>query len=235
MSKKKTIPTHKPTAILLKNLNYTFKDESLLDIALTHCSVGPNNNERFEFLGDSLVNLVIAEKLYRQFPKATEGQLTRMRAICVRGETLATIARELQLGEFLKLGVGEIKSGGANRPSILADTLEAMIAAIYLDSDFETIRALILGWYEARLNSMSLDMTQKDPKTQLQEVLQAQKIALPVYTVIAVEGESHEQLFTVTCQVDCLPAPVEGKGPSRRKAEQNAAAKILEQLNHDRE
>lgn len=225
--------TKKNLNLLEKALGYTFKDESLLKVALTHCSAGAKNNERFEFLGDSLVNLIIAQALYTKFPKASEGQLTRLRAICVRGETLAGIAREFQLGEYLRLGSGELKSGGAKRPSILADAIEAIIAAIYLDSDFLTVEKHILDWYETRLSEMSLDMTQKDPKTMLQEYLQAKKHALPTYVVVGIEGESHDQTFTVHCEVEILDEPITGEGSSRRKAEQAAARSMLERLTDD--
>ncbi len=216
--------------LLEKTISYKFEDQALLEVALTHCSASKNNNERYEFLGDSLINMIIAEQLYKQFPKATEGQLTRLRAICVRGETLAGIAAEFKIGEYLKLGVGELRSGGANRPSILADTLEAIIAAIYLDSDFETIKSCSLNWYETRLEDMSLEMTQKDPKTQLQEFLQAQHKPLPTYTVVAIEGESHEQSFKVECLVAGREEPFVGEGTSRRRGEQAAARSALENL-----
>jgi ribonuclease-3 len=211
-------------------LGYTFHDVALLEVALTHCSVGANNNERFEFLGDSLINLVLAEALYRKFPRATEGELTRLRALCVRGDTLAEIAESLQLGDYLKLGVGELKSGGSKRPSIIADALEATIAAIYLDSNFETMKRCVLTWYEPRLQHMTMAMNQKDPKTQLQEWLQGRKLALPKYTVLSIEGESHSQAFLVACEVTSPQVVVEGRGDSRRKAEQDAAEKVLEQL-----
>lgn len=220
--------------ILQKELGYTFSDQGLLDVALTHCSAGSDNNERFEFLGDSLVNLIMAESLYTTFPDASEGQLTRLRASCVKGETLAKIAQGFSLGDYLKLGSGELKSGGAHRPSILADALEALIAAVYLDSDFSTIKSLVLGWYVDKLDSLSLEGTQKDPKTQLQEFLQAAKQPLPSYTVLKVQGESHDQFFVVHCELTLIPQPVKGEGPSRRKAEQAAARSALEILQHDK-
>jgi ribonuclease-3 len=216
--------------LLQKLLGYAFHQESLLNTALTHCSAGADNNERFEFLGDSLINLIMAESLYKKFPQASEGQLTRLRATCVKGETLAKIAQDFHLGDYLRLGSGELKSGGAHRPSILADALEAVIASIYLDSSFDTVKARVLAWYEPRLEAMSLDMTEKDPKTQLQEYLQGKKQPLPLYTVTELEGESHDQSFTVHCEVALLPTPVQGKGASRRKAEQAAARAVLELL-----
>jgi ribonuclease-3 len=213
-------------------IGHTFADESLLKVALTHCSAGTPNNERFEFLGDSLVNVIMAEALYTNFPTASEGQLTRLRAACVKGETLATIAQDFKLGDYLRLGSGELKSGGAHRPSILADALEALIAAIYLDSDFETIRSLILHWYGPKLEEISLESTHKDPKTQLQEYMQGKHLSLPTYTVIEMKGDSHDQYFIVSCEVSVLPEPVNGEGASRRKAEQAAARLILEKLGH---
>lgn len=220
--------------LLQKCLGYQFQDPNLLKIALTHCSAGNPNNERFEFLGDSFINVIMAETLYKKFTQASEGQLTRLRAACVKGETLATIAQDFQLGDYMRLGSGELKSGGAHRPSILADALEAVIAAIYLDSNFETAKALILTWYAPRLEELSLETTQKDPKTQLQELMQGKKQPLPTYTVIELHGDSHDQSFTVSCEVALLPEPVIGQGASRRKAEQEAARFVLELLNHDK-
>lgn len=213
-------------------LGYTFTDIELLVRALTHCSVGAVNNERFEFLGDSLINMVIAEALYHKFGRASEGELTRLRAMCVKGDTLAEIAEGFKLGDYLKLGIGELKSGGAKRPSILADALEATIAAIYLDAGFEVMKQCVLNWYTSRLDNMTLSMTQKDPKTQLQEWLQGRKLALPVYTVIEIEGDSHQQAFRVQCDISSPVYSAEGRGESRRKAEQEAAEKILEFLKH---
>lgn len=219
--------------LLEKSLGYTFKDAVLLEKSLTHCSAGSDNNERFEFLGDSLVNLILAQALYEQFPKATEGELTRLRAICVRGETLAQIASIHCLGEYLKLGAGELRSGGAFRPSIIADALEALIAAIYLDSDFYQVQTAVLGWFRPLLQTLSLEMMQKDPKTQLQEFLQSKKLELPVYTVTSVEGESHDQQFKVTCMVQGEARLAIGEGASRRKAEQEAARMMLEILKYE--
>jgi len=215
---------------LCKRLGYEFNNLAFLKQALTHCSVGNENNERFEFLGDSLVNLIMAEALYKKFPKASEGQLTRLRASCVKGETLGAIAQDFHVGDYLSLGSGELKSGGAHRPSILADALEALIAAIYLDSSFETVKARVLDWFVPRLAIMSDETTKKDPKTELQEILQRKKLPVPLYTVIEVKGDSHDQFFTVTCEIPLLSLPVIGKGASRRKAEQAAACAVLELL-----
>lgn len=231
---KATLPESKPLALLQVALGYTFNDIELLTRAMTHCSAGAHNNERFEFLGDSLVNLVIAEALYKKFPRATEGELTRLRAMCVKGDTLAAIANEFQLGDYMRMGVGELKTGGSKRPSILADALEATIAAIYLDAGFEILKERVLAWYGDRLEGMTLCMTQKDPKTQLQEWLQGRKLGLPIYTVLTIEGDSHQQSFHVQCDVTSPAYSAQGRGDSRRKAEQDAALKVLEFLTHDR-
>lgn len=214
--------------ILSDRLGYRFHDQSRLELALTHRSFGGANNERLEFLGDSIVNFVVGEALYERFPNAREGQLSRLRARLVKGETLAKLARELELGSYLRLGSGEMKSGGHRRDSILADATEAVIGAIYLDSDMETTRRCTLSWYAERLEAMSLDDTQKDPKTRLQEFLQSRQIALPRYEVLNVEGEAHAQHFTVSCYVEPLAAPTQGVGTSRRYAEQQAAERALE-------
>lgn len=216
---------------LTKKLNYKFRDESLLKAALTHRSVRGMNNERLEFLGDAVVNFIIAEALYYLYPKAKEGELSRLRATLVKGETLAILAREFELGEHLRLGVGELKSGGARRESILADALEAVIAAIYLDGGFEVCRERVLKWYDERLKLVFAGGGElKDPKTCLQEYLQAQKLPLPVYSIRAIEGEAHAQTFFVECQVPGLPHLAVGEGTSRRKAEQVSAKQYLELL-----
>lgn len=215
---------------LCRALGYVFTDTDVVQQALTHRSCGARNNERLEFLGDSILNFVIADALYQQFPQAREGQLSRLRARLVKGVTLAEIAREMELGEFLKLGSGELKSGGFNRASILADTVEALIGAIYLDSDLETCRARVLDWYRGRLDGLSLEDTQKDPKTRLQEHLQAQRAELPRYHLIRVEGEAHEQTFYIECEVALLTERSSGEGSSRRIAEQQSATAALKAL-----
>lgn len=215
---------------LALRLGHEFSDPALLGLALTHRSHGSTNNERLEFLGDSLVNFIIAEVLYTKFPEAEEGQLSRLRAHLVRGATLAEIAAENQLGNHLRLGSGEMKSGGWRRESILADALEAVIGAIFLDAGVEACRRCVLAWYAPRLDELSLRRTTKDPKTRLQEHLQARQRGLPVYETVGVEGREHEQVFTVSCVVDTLPTPTYGEGTSRRQAEQRAAAKALELL-----
>ncbi|GGK81473.1 ribonuclease 3 [Amphritea balenae] len=220
----------KPATDLAKKLGYQFKDSSLIELALTHRSHGKRNNERLEFLGDSILNFVIAEALYNRFPEAKEGQLSRLRALLVKGETLAELAREMKLGDYLRLGSGELKSGGFRRDSILADAVEAIIGAIYMDSDMDTCRPYILDWYKSRLAQTSLEDTQKDSKTRLQEFLQSRRAPLPAYELISVTGEAHKQTFEIRCSVTLLDQPTDGKGNSRRQAEQEAARKALESL-----
>lgn len=214
-------------ATLHKALGYTFTDQDLIKTALRHRSARGHSNERLEFLGDSILNFVIAEALFERFPKAKEGDLSRSRASLVKGETLADIAQEMQLGEYLSLGAGELKSGGNRRRSILADTVEAIIAAIYFDAGFDTCKQCILRWFEARLNTADLSKNNKDPKTQLQEYLQARHLALPQYDVISITGEAHHQSFHLVCSVTGVELRAEGKGTSRRAAEQEAAAAYL--------
>ncbi|WP_220495477.1 ribonuclease III [Oceanospirillum sediminis] len=212
-------------------MGYTFNNINHLKLALTHRSFGGRNNERLEFLGDSIVNFVIAEALYHQFTEAREGQLSRLRARMVKGLTLAELAREFELGDYLQLGSGELKSGGYRRDSILADAMEAVIGAIYNDAGMEVCRERVLTWYRERLTNLNLNDTQKDPKTLLQEFLQSRQQALPKYEVISVEGEAHDQTFTVECEVVLLEQKTTGIGSSRRNAEQQAAQKALESLN----
>jgi ribonuclease III len=214
---------------LEQHLGYRFTDTALLQKALTHRSAGSANNERLEFLGDAILGCVIAGELYQQFPKASEGRLSRLRASLVRRESLAEIARHLEIGQYLQLGPGERKSGGQRRDSIMSDTVEALFGAIYLDSDFTTCRQCILALFSTRLGELSETAVLKDPKTRLQEFLQARRQPLPEYAVIDVSGEAHAQFFRVSCRVEgCAPAT--GEGVSRRQAEQDAAARILEQL-----
>ncbi|WP_413110974.1 ribonuclease III [Thaumasiovibrio sp. DFM-14] len=215
---------------LERKLGYAFTQRSFLDLALTHRSANSKHNERLEFLGDSILSFVIADDLYHRFPTVDEGDMSRMRATLVRGKTLAELGREFELGDVLKLGPGELKSGGFRRDSILADAVEAIIGAIYLDSDLESVRPIILGWYRSRLDSIQPGVSQKDPKTRLQELLQGKRSPLPAYTVTQVKGEAHNQEFTVQCEVMGLDKPVVGKGSSRRKAEQAAAELALGRL-----
>lgn len=215
---------------LAKILNYTFADIKLLRAAITHRSSGGTNNERLEFLGDSILNFVIASELYRRFSKAREGDLTRLRAMLVNGETVAQVARDLRIGEYLSLGIGEQKSGGFQRTSILADALEAIIGAIYLDSNIETCYGCVLNWYETRLNELVPNALQKDAKTRLQEYLQSKHLPLPEYQIVEVQGDPHNPLFQVHCLVPLLKEPLIGRASSRRKAEQNAAEIALKAL-----
>ena len=214
---------------LEQKLGYKFQNKDLLIRAITHRSAGSRHNERLEFLGDSILSLVIAEVLYHRFPNVSEGDMGRMRATLVREKTLAELAREFVLGDYLILGPGELKSGGYRRESILADTVEALIGAIYLDSNLEAIRGLLLNWYNERLDSIRPGVEQKDPKTRLQEFLQGRRRPLPTYAVTDVKGEAHNQQFTVECVIDDIESAFVGIGSSRRKAEQAAAEKALEQ------
>jgi ribonuclease-3 len=209
-------------------LGYAFQQPELLEDALTHRSASPRHNERLEFLGDALLNLVMAEDLFRRYPQASEGELSRLRANLVKGEALAELARGLKLGETLRLGQGELKSGGPQRESILADALEAIFGAVYLDGGLDACRALILHLYRDCLDHLASAGELKDPKTRLQEYLQARQQPLPVYSVLEIHGEPHAQSFTVECAVaDRRGVAV---GSNRRKAEQDAARQVLEQL-----
>nr|WP_143760096.1 MULTISPECIES: ribonuclease III [Colwellia] len=214
-------------ARLAKKLGYEFNESTLLVQALTHRSAKGPHNERLEFLGDSILGFVIAEALFDKFPKQDEGDLTRMRSSLVRGVTLAEVAREFNLGEYLILGPGELKSGGHRRESILEDAIEAIIGAVYLDSTIDRCKTLILSWFDSRLAVIKPGNEQKDPKTRLQEFLQGRKIPLPSYDVIDTTGQSHNQEFTVRCQTSVISEEVVAKGTSRRKAEQAAAQQIL--------
>lgn len=209
---------------------YRFKDSALLARALRHRSAGRDNNERLEFLGDAVLGFLVADFLCVQFPNAAEGELSRIRAALVQQATLAAIARDLRLGESLILGPGELKSGGAKRDSILADALEALICAIYLDGGLEQCRALVQAWFQPRLAEHQRPDAGKDAKTRLQELMQARKLALPVYEIHDVSGKEHEQTFTVACRVSPLATPVLGTGSSRKLAEQAAAEAMLAAL-----
>ena len=211
-------------------LGYPFNDKGLLLLALTHRSCGSRNNERLEFLGDSVLNHIVAEALFHRFPDAREGELSRMRASLVQGETLAEVARELGLGEYLKLGSGEMKSGGHRRASILADALESILGAILMDANIEACRACVFDWFEERLEAVSPERVGKDAKTALQEKLQGRGERLPNYQLTHTEGEDHCQHFTVICELPDEGRQFAGKGSSRRKAEQAAAQAALEEL-----
>ena len=211
-------------------IGHRFADPQLLAQALTHRSAGAPHNERLEFLGDSIVNQMIAEALYQRWPKADEGALTRARAELVREASLASIGRRLELGERLTLGPGEMKSGGHRRDSILADAVEAVVAAIYLDAGFEACRAVILPWFETALAALPVGKAEKDAKTRLQEWLQARQRTLPAYELISETGDDHAKLFRVRCVLAEPALVTEGEGTSRRLAEQQAAAAAIEQL-----
>lgn len=213
-------------------LGYEFQDNALLDIALTHRSTGGQNNERLEYLGDAILDFLIAEILYLKFPKAPEGILTRLRANLVRREALADLARSLGLGDDIKLGSGERKSGGWRRDSILANTLEAIFGAVYLDAGLDQCRTLVLRVFAERLELATTADPGKDPKTTLQELLQAAKKPLPVYRLIAEEGKAHARMFRVQCLIDDLDQAVVAEGSSKRNAEQAAARIALNALRH---
>jgi len=213
---------------LSRHLGYEFQAPALLRQALTHRSFGTPHNERLEFLGDSVLSLVISTKLYHDFPKLTEGDLSRARAHLVKEPTLAEIAQTLKLGDYLFLGEGELKSGGFRRPSILADALEAIIGAIYLDGGLFETQKILDVLYAPIIAKLEPKKLSKDPKTQLQEYLQGRKLALPKYTIVATEGEAHEQHFKVECMISELGIKVLGEGASRRKAEQEAARMAYE-------
>jgi len=210
-------------------LNYRFRDPVLAQLALTHRSIGKPNNERLEFLGDALLGAIIAEMLYEVHPNASEGELSRLRAQLVNGQALALVARELELGDELKLGPGELKSGGFRRDSILADAFEALVAAVYLDSGFEACREVVRGLFAERI--AALRRSSKDAKTRLQEWLQAGGWPLPLYELTASHGEDHAKTFDVSCAIsEPLPVQAEARGASRRAAEQDAAEMVLNQL-----
>ncbi len=217
--------------------DYQFKDERLLNLALTHRSMGSKNNERLEFLGDSVLGMVISHELFNRFPHEKEGVLTRLRSNLVKGDTLSEIATELNLGDYIKLGSGELKSGGYRRASTLADVIEAIIGAIYLDSkvDFgiSKIEKIILSIFKSRIDECEPGGILKDPKTRLQEYLQSKNLSLPTYNVVSISGKEHLQTFKVSCSIEGFPNHVVAKGASRRKAEQAAAEKALDTLIHE--
>lgn len=215
-------------------LDHRFIRQDLLTQALTHRSAGAPHNERLEFLGDALVNLIIAEALYQHWPQADEGALTRARAELVRESALAPIARQLELGAKLILGPGEMKSGGHRRDSILADALEAVVAAIYLDAGFETCRAVVLPWFQPAMAVLPPPhKVGKDAKTRLQEWLQGKQKPLPVYALLSESGEDHAKTFLISCTLQQPPLVTEGAGGSRRAAEQVAAEAALRAVGAD--
>lgn len=216
-----------PLSKLQKAINYKFKDETLLKVALTHRSIGQGNNERFEYLGDAILDFIIADAIFQKFPQATEGELTRLRASLVKGKTLAKLGRELNLGDHIKLGPGEMKSGGWRRDSILANTLEAIIGAIYLDANIEACRKCVTTFYHQLLSEISPNNLDKDSKTTLQELLQSRTHSLPVYSVLSESGQAHERIFKVECAIKDYDVSVQAEGRSKRIAEQLAAEKSL--------
>lgn len=213
----------------MTKLTYRFRDPALAQLALTHRSVGKPNNERLEFLGDALLGVMVAELLFEAHPHASEGELSRLRAQLVNGQALAVIARELELGDELKLGSGELKSGGFRRESILADAFEALVAAVYLDSDFEQCRATVHELFADRV--AAIPRSSKDAKTRLQEWLQGRGFPLPTYELKDSYGEDHAKTFDVSCAIaEPQDIVAEGRGGSRRAAEQDAAESVLRQL-----
>jgi len=219
-----------PAAWVRGRLGYEPRDLTLFRAALTHRSAAGPNNERLEFLGDAVLNLLIAHELYGAFPQAAEGDLSRLRARLVSREPLAEIAAGLALGEELKLGSGELKTGGFRRQSILADALEALCGAVFLDGGLEAVRPIVAGLFGPRIAALPAPEQLKDAKTRLQEYLQSRSLALPRYAVLRVQGQDHEQAFTVRCEVPALKAATEGHGSSRRRAEQEAAERMIETI-----
>lgn len=219
-----------PYIRLNKVLDYTFENKTLLEQAFTHRSAAKIHNERLEFLGDAVLGMVVAELLYQQFPEQPEGKLTRMRSSLVKGDTLAMIAKEHDFGAFLKLGSGEMKSGGHRRSSTLADVVEAVIGAIFLESGIDAAKNTIVKLFASRIEKLDPNRQIKDNKTQLQEFLQSRQLPLPNYEVVLISGKDHAQTFEVDCTVEPLNTSQIGKGKSRRQAEQNAAKQTLEIL-----
>src|SRR5450830_274132 len=216
--------------VLSKRLAYSFVNASLLTQALTHRSYSAQNNERLEFLGDGALNFMIAHQLYQRFPTIAEGDLSRLRAQLVKESTLSEIAISLDLGDELNLGEGELKSAGWRRPSILADAVEAIIGAVYLDGGFAAAEALVAHLFAKKLDTIDPKVIDKDPKSLLQELLQGKKIAVPEYSVTHLDGEAHAQVFIVECWIEKLNIRTVGEGTSRRIAEQQAAQLALEKL-----
>ena len=217
---------------LERRLAHSFSRRELLVQALTHRSHGNPHNERLEFLGDGLLNFIVARLLFERFVKLPEGDLSRLRASLVNQQALSEIALSLELGDLLLLGEGELKSGGFRRPSILADALEAVLGAIFLDGGFDRAMAVIGQLYEERIGRIDINTLAKDPKTTLQEHLQGKRLALPRYAVVSISGEAHQQTFLVECEIEELSVKAQGSGNSRRAAEQEAAAKAYGKLQH---
>lgn len=219
-----------PAPTLAERIGHTFSDAGLLRQALTHRSHGADHNERLEFLGDSVLSCVVAEALFHRYPDLPEGDLSRARARLVQRDTLFEFARSIDLGDELLLGEGELRSGGRERPSILADALEAVIGAVFMDGGLAAARDVVLGFMGPLLDEVGAGGPEKDPKTLLQEHLQGRRIALPVYRIVATAGVAHRQRFTVECAVDSLGIKATGQGTSRRAAEQRAARSAYESI-----
>ena len=225
------IATNRDLTLHIKNvLGHNFSDADLLTRALTHRSFSRAHNERLEFLGDALLGMFIADELFVKFPEAAESDLTRLRSSLVKKETLAQLAKQLDLGNHIRFGIGEYKSGGSRKESLLANAVEALIGAIYLDSDLDNCRRCIRRLYASTLDELTAENIPKDPKSELQEYLQANKKSLPAYHVVAEEGEAHDKLFTIECYIEGLTEPVVAKGRSKRGAEQTAARTALEMI-----
>ena len=228
------ITTDKDLSLHVKNvLGHDFRDAGLLNTALTHRSFSRNHNERLEFLGDALLGMFIADALFAKFPDAAESDLTRLRSSLVNKETLAGLAQQLDLGRHIRFGAGEHKSGGWRKKSLLSNTMEALIGAVYLDSDLESCRRFILAVYASLLDGLTLENIPKDPKSELQEHMQAGRKPLPAYNVIAEEGEAHNKMFTVECCIEDMAEPVVARGRSKRDAEQEAAKAALKMITPD--
>lgn len=215
---------------LVQKLGLQFRDPALVRRALTHRSANPDNNERLEFLGDSVLGFVIAERLYEKFTGADEGVLSRLRATLVNQTSLANIARKVNLGDYLILGSGELKSGGYRRDSILSDAMEALIGALLIDQGMDACRLWIRALFSEQIDGLSVRDWKKDPKTRLQEIMQARGLELPIYLLKSVVGQPHDQNFVVVCTVSLTDEICEGKGSSRKRAEQDAAEKMLGKL-----
>ncbi|MCK5889174.1 MAG: ribonuclease III [Methylococcales bacterium] len=215
---------------LAKKLGLTFKQPLLLKMALTHRSAGAKNNERLEYLGDSILGFAIADKLYQMFPEASEGDLSRLRASLVNQTSLAELAREHNLGDYLILGSGELKSGGYRRDSILSDALEAVMGALLKDQGVDVCMSWILAIFDKKLSELDQESWKKDPKTRLQELLQARKIELPTYELVSMTGLAHAQVFNVKCTTVLMDEPCFSSGISRKRAEQSVAEKMLEMI-----
>ena len=216
--------------LLQERLNYSFRDQSVLMLALSHRSCGSSNNERLEFLGDAILGLSVTDILYRNFPKAREGELSRMRSQVVRAESLAGVAKQLELGSELLLGPGEMKSGGHRRDSILGDTVEALIGAVYVDTGLAAAQSCIAIWFKDLLTAASEGDSIRDAKTSLQEWLQKRGKSVPDYTLVNTGGEAHSRLFTVSCKIAAVEQEISAVASSVRKAEQMVAAQLLIEL-----